>query len=124
MGAGGQGGTRAAPAVAGFSVAQKPHSACTVPLLLLMRRFEHLPSFPLSLGRLPCVESCCAVLPRVCPAHLPAVASGWFTYGSVIILLSIYAAYVVVVAVADFSKRAGVEWKEVARKVSRRVSGR
>jgi hypothetical protein len=55
---------------------------------------------------------------------LPAVASGWFTYGSVIILLSIYAAYVVVVAVADFSKRAGVEWKEVARKVSRRVSGR
>jgi hypothetical protein len=39
-------------------------------------------------------------------------------------LLSIYLSYVVVVAVADFSKRAGVEWGEVARRVSRRMSGR
>jgi hypothetical protein len=39
-------------------------------------------------------------------------------------LLSLYAAYVVVVAVADFSKRLGVEWGEVARTVHRRVSGR
>jgi hypothetical protein len=53
-----------------------------------------------------------------------AVASGWFTYASVAALLSLYAAYVVVVAVADFSKRLGVEWGEVARTVHRRVSGR
>jgi hypothetical protein len=50
------------------------------------------------------------MLPRCC---LGAVASGAFTYGGVATLLSIYALYVVVVAVADFSKRAGVEWGEV-----------
>ncbi|PSC70482.1 sodium calcium exchanger [Micractinium conductrix] len=52
------------------------------------------------------------------------VASGSFTYASVATLLSIYGAYVVVVAVADFTKRAGVEWGDVVRNVSKRMSKR
>ncbi len=39
------------------------------------------------------------------------------TYGSVMVLLLLYCGYVVIVAVADFSKRMGVEWPEVARKI-------
>lgn len=61
------------------------------------------------------------------PPPLPvcaAVASGYFTYASVAALLSIYASYVVVVAVADFSHRMGVEWADVAKRVSRRWSSR
>ncbi|KAI7838328.1 hypothetical protein COHA_007897 [Chlorella ohadii] len=53
---------------------------------------------------------------------LGIVATGYFSYGSVATLLSIYAAYVVVVAVADFTHRAGVEWGELAGRVSRRWS--
>lgn len=53
---------------------------------------------------------------------LGIVATGYFSYGSVASLLSIYAAYVVVVAVADFTHRAGVEWGELASRVSRRWS--
>jgi sodium/potassium/calcium exchanger 6 len=53
---------------------------------------------------------------------LGIIATGYFSYGSVATLLSIYAAYVVVVAVADFTHRAGVEWGELASRVSRRWS--
>jgi hypothetical protein len=45
-----------------------------------------------------------------------AVARGSFTAGSVVLLLGMYCGYVVLVAVADFTKRAGVEWEDVAVK--------
>jgi sodium/potassium/calcium exchanger 6 len=44
------------------------------------------------------------------------------TYGGVATLLSLYAAYVVVVAVADFSHRAGVRWASVGQNLASRLS--
>jgi hypothetical protein len=48
------------------------------------------------------------------------VARGGLSYGSVAALLWLYCAYVAVVAVADFTKRAGVEWGAVSARLSRR----
>lgn len=55
------------------------------------------------------------------PLPVPAVASGQVTYGSIILLLSLYGGYVLVVAVADFSKRAGVKWRKVGRSFAARL---
>ena len=57
------------------------------------------------------------------PAHPPpAVASGRLSYSGVITLLSLYGSYVMVVAVADFTKRMGVEWAELAARLHRCVA--
>lgn len=47
--------------------------------------------------------------------HVIAVLLGKMTYGGIIVLIGLYGAYVLVVAIADFSKRAGLEWMGVFR---------
>lgn len=47
------------------------------------------------------------------------MASGRFSYASVLGLMLLYGGYVLVVAVADFTKRMGVEWDQVPRQVVR-----
>lgn len=49
-------------------------------------------------------------------------AFGAFTYRSVVHLLLLYGMYVIVVAVADFSKRAGVEWYVIGASISRTLT--
>lgn len=53
---------------------------------------------------------------------ISAVASGKVTYGAIAGLLFIYVAYVIVVAVADFSKRAGVKWRILGRDLTQQIS--
>ena len=50
------------------------------------------------------------------------VLSGKIGYGGVFALLSLYGSYVVIVAIVDFSKRAGVEWPVLGRNISRKIS--
>ena len=47
--------------------------------------------------------------------YLIAVFLGKMTYGCIILLIGLYGTYVLVVAIADFSKRAGVEWMGIFR---------
>ena len=47
---------------------------------------------------------------------------GRMTYSSVGALLSLYVIYVIIVAVADFTKRAGVEWVDIGRGLRHKVS--
>ena len=44
------------------------------------------------------------------------------TYGAIAALLSLYVIYVIFVAVADFTKRAGVEWGDIGVRLSKHVS--
>lgn len=52
------------------------------------------------------------------------IATGKVTYGAIAGLLSLYVIYVIVVAVADFTKRAGVEWGDIGVRLSKHVSMR
>ena len=49
------------------------------------------------------------------PHLCPAVARGHVGYTGVGVLLSCYGGYVAIVAVADVTKRMGVEWPDLAR---------
>lgn len=51
------------------------------------------------------------------------ILGGSVGYGGVGFLLSLYAAYVLIVAIADFTKKAGVEWHEIGRDLSRVMTG-
>jgi Ca2+/Na+ antiporter len=53
-----------------------------------------------------------------------SVATGKVTYGAIAALLSLYIIYVIIVAVADFTKRAGVEWGDIGVRLSKNVSMR